>query len=155
MHLRSGARALVVLASAVLWAGGALAAGGQLLEKTVSVPRETAMPLDLTYGRATLTTVETHNDPKPSDIDEAKATDPKDNTFLIVRFRYKSDDYVKHKVKLRTVLLTEDGAVVGEAGRSATLDPNVKDDTVSYPMKIKTLDWPKAAKMKVIASFLD
>jgi hypothetical protein len=147
--------ALTILLSLVVPAPRAGAADGALLEKTIAVPRETAVPLDLTYEKTTLTTVETHNDPKASDLDEARAVDPKDITFLIVRFRYRSDDFVKHKVNLRTVLLTEEGAVVGEAGRSATLDPRKKDDTVSFPMKIKTLDWPKATSMKVTASFLD
>lgn len=143
--------ALALLAAASL-AGPADAA---LLEKIVDVPRETAIPVDLTYQRVTITTVETHNDPQPSDVDEAKQTDPGDKTFLIVRFRYKSDEYVKHRVKLHVVLLDAQGEVLGDASRRATLDPGVKEDTVSFPMKVKTLDWPKAAKMKVIASFLD
>src|SRR5512140_2402684 len=147
--------ALPALAILLVPSSPAKGAEGALLEKTVAVPRENAIPLDLTYQRTTLTTVETHNDPKASDIDEAKATDPKDNTFLIVRFRYRSEDYVKHHVKLRVVFLTEGGGVIGDAGRSATLDPGTRDDTVSFPMKIKTLDWPKASSLKVTATFLD
>jgi hypothetical protein len=132
----------------------ATAADGALLEKTIDVPRENAVPLDLTYEQATLMTVETHNDPKQDDIKEAREKDPTDHTLLLIRFRYKNSDYTKHKVKLRAIFLDEAGAVIGDAGRTGTLDAGKLDDTITFPMRVKTLDWPKAAKMKVIASFL-
>jgi hypothetical protein len=148
--------AFATLAAAlVLAARPAGAAQGALLEKTVDVPRDKAIPVAITYGRATLNTVESINDPNASDVADATAKDPKDVTFLIIRFRYDSDDYMKHKVKLHTILLDEAGGVVADASHSATMDPKVKDDTISFPMKVRTVDWPKATKMKVLATFLD
>ena len=132
----------------------AQAADGILLEKTIDVPREHAEPLDLTYQQATLTTVETQHDPKADDIKEAREKDPNDHTMLLIRFRYKNADYTKHRVKLRAIFLDEAGAVVGDAGRTGTMDAGKMDDTITFPMRVKTLDWPKAAKLKVIASFL-
>ena len=98
--------------------------------------------------------VETQNDPNEKVVQAAKDHDPKDLTFLLVRFRYTNTDWVDHRVRLRAVLLDASGNVVADAGRTGTMDKGQKDDTISFPMKIKTVDWPNAAKMKVTASFL-
>jgi hypothetical protein len=127
---------------------------GALLEKSVDVPRDRQVTVDIPYEKATITTVESINDPDAKDLRDAKEN-PKDTTFLLIRFHYKNDDYVKHKVKLRAVLLDEKDGVLGEGGRTGTMDPQQTDDTLTFPMKIKTLDWPNAAKMKVIATFLN
>ncbi|MEO6324197.1 MAG: hypothetical protein ABIT01_14675 [Thermoanaerobaculia bacterium] len=149
----------LVISGALLFSGvsvtqAANAADGALLETTVDVPREHAVNVDLTFQQATITTVETHNDPKSDDVKEAREKDPTDHTMMLIRFRYKNADYTKHKVKLRVVFLDEAGAVVGDAGRTGTLDAGKMDDTITFPMRVKTLDWPRATKLKVIASFL-
>lgn len=132
----------------------AAAAGGPLLEKEIAVPRATRIPLDLTWEKCTLVDVETRNDPGDKAVQAAKDRDPKDLTFLLVRFRYKNTDWIDHRVRLRTVLLDAGGNVLADAGRKGTMDKNQTDDTLSFPMKVKTVDWPNAVKMKVTASFL-
>ncbi len=149
-HLRQLALALALASPLALDA-----AKGQLIEKSVEVPRDTRVALDITYGKAALTWVESNNDPKDTDVEEAKRKDPGDHTFVILRFHYRNDDYVKHKVKLRAYLLDENDTILGEAGRSGGLDPGKADDTISFPMKVKTLDWPRATKLKVTAAFQD
>lgn len=145
---------LVLAVSACLAAPIVLAAGGPLLEKEIDVPRTTRIPLDLTWEKCVLVDVETQNDPNEKVVQAAKDHDPKDLTFLLVRFRYANSDWVDHRVRLRAVLLDASGNVVADAGRTGTMDKGQKDDTISFPMKIKTVDWPNAAKMKVTASFL-
>jgi len=145
---------LLALSAALLLAGPAAAQKGALLEKTIDVPRDTKIAVDIAYEKSALLSVESINDPKARDIETAKESDPKDATFLLMRFHYKNEDYVSHKVKLRAVLLDANDAVLAEGGRSGTLDANQTDDTLTFPMKVKTLDWPNAAKMKVIATFL-
>ena len=147
-------RSLVMAVSACLAAPIVLAAGGPLLEKEIDVPRTTRIPLDLTWEKCVLVDVETQNDPNEKVVQAAKDHDPKDLTFLLVRFRYTNTDWVDHRVRLRAVLLDASGNVVADAGRTGTMDKGQKDDTISFPMKIKTVDWPNAAKMKVTASFL-
>ena len=147
-------RSLVLAVSACLAAPIVLAAGGPLLEKEIDVPRTTRIPLDLTWEKCVLVDVETQNDPNEKVVQAAKDHDPKDLTFLLVRFRYANSDWVDHRVRLRAVLLDASGNVVADAGRTGTMDKGQKDDTISFPMKIKTVDWPNAAKMKVTASFL-
>jgi hypothetical protein len=131
----------------------AAAAGGALLEKTVDVPREAGVTVDLTYEKVTLVYVESINAPKERDVEDAKKTDPKDKTPVLIRFHYKNDDYVKQKVNLRAVLLDANGGVVADGGRSGSLDPQQKDDTFTFLVFVRTVDWPSAVKMKVIATF--
>ena len=137
-----------------LAAPNAVAAGGPLLEQEIEVPRATRIPLDLTWEKCALVDVETQNDPGEKAVQAAKEHDPKDLTFLLVRFRYANTDWIDHRVRLRAVLLDASGNVVADAGRTGTMDKNQTDDTLSFPMKVKTVDWANAQKMKVTASFL-
>lgn len=137
-----------------LLASSVLVAAGPLLEKDVDVPRATRIAVGLTWEKCTIVDVETHNAPDAKMVEAAKAHDPKDVAFLLVRFRYANTDWVSHKVRLTAVLLDASGNVVGDAGRTATLDKGKEDDTISFPMKIRTVDWPAAAKLRVTASFL-
>ena len=138
----------------VLFALPISADAGKLLEATVGVPRDTRVDLDLAYEKSTFLWVESHNDPQPSDVAEAKERYPKDVTFVLLRFHYRNADYVKHKVKIRAILLDAGDGVLGEGGRSGSLDAQTTDDTLTFPMKVKTLDWPKATKMKLVVTFL-
>ena len=155
------ARTLSRLAPTALAAALALltaapaAASGKLVEETADVPRATRVPLTLAFEKATIFSVESQNDPKPADIEEARAKDPKDTTWVLLRFLYRNDGWTKQKVKIRALLVDETGGVLAEAGRGATLDKQQKEDTVSFPMKVKTLDWGRAAKMKLLVTFLD
>jgi hypothetical protein len=127
---------------------------GALLEKTVDIPRATKVPVDIAFEKAALVSVESINDPRERDIKDARESDPKDVTFILLRFHYRNADYVSHKVKIRAVLLDASDGVLAEGGRTGTLDAQQTDDTLTFPMKVKTLDWPTAAKLKVIATFL-
>jgi hypothetical protein len=152
--MKNPLRSVVLAVAACLAAPIVLAAGGPLLEKEVDVPRTTRIALDLTWEKCVLVDVETQNDPDEKLVQAAKDRDPKDLTFLLVRFRYANTDWIDHRVRLRAVLLDASGNVVADAGRTGTLDKGQKSDTLSFPMKLRTVDWPKAVKMKVTASFL-
>jgi hypothetical protein len=148
------AASLAACLALFLAAPKAAAAGGPLLEKEIEVPRANRIPLDMTWEKCALLDVETQNDPGDKAVQAAKDRDPKDLTFLLVRFRYKNTDWVDHRVRLRVVLLDAGGNVLADAGRKGTMDKNQTDDTLSFPMKVKTVDWANAVKMKVTASFL-
>jgi hypothetical protein len=147
----SPAAVLAVLAA--VFASPAIAAG-PLLEKDVDVPRATRIAVGLVWEKCTLIDVESHNAPDEKMAENAKQNDPKDLTFLLLRFRYANSDWVDHRVRLTAVLLDDAGNVVGDASHTATMDKGQKDDTISFPMKIKTVDWPAAKKLRVTASFL-
>ena len=147
-------RLAVLAVSVCVAAPMAHAAGGPLLEKDIEVPRATRIPLDMTWEKCVLVDVETQNDPNEKVVQAAKDNDPKDLTFLLVRFRYANSDWVDHRVRLRAVLLDASGNVLADAGRTGTMDKGQTSDTLSFPMKLKTVDWPNAVKMKVTASLL-
>jgi hypothetical protein len=148
----SPAAALFAVFAAVLACPAS--AAGPLLEKDVDVPRATRIAIDLVWEKCTLVDVESHNAPDDKMVANAKANDPKDLTFLLLRFRYANSDWVDHRVRLTAVLLDGAGIVVGDASHTATMDKGQKEDTISFPMKIKTVDWPEAKKLRVTASFL-
>jgi len=152
--LRSALACIAASVALCLGAPNAAAAGGPLLEKEIEVPRATRIPLDMTWEKCALVDVETQNDPNAREVQAAKENDPKDLTFLLVRFRYKNTDWIDHRVRLRAVLLDANGNVVADAGRTGTMDKGQTDDTLSFPMKLRTADWPNAVKMRVTASFL-
>ena len=144
------AAAVVVLASAP-----AALAEGAFFDKQVDVPRAERVPVEISFERATLTFVESQNDPREKDVKDAADKDPDDKTWVLLRFHYRNDGYVKHRVKLRVVLVGEKGEAYAEEGRSSTLDAQQKDDTISFPIRVKTLDWPKAKALKIFATFLE
>ena len=152
--LRSTFAVLAACLAVAFAAPSAAAAGGPLLEKEIEVPRATRVPLDFKWEKCALIDVETQNDPSDQAVQAAKEHDPKDLTFLLVRFRYANTDWIDHRVRLRAVLLDASGNVVADAGRTGTMDKNQTDDTLSFPMKVRTVDWANAQKMKVTASFL-
>ena len=77
-------------------------AAGPLLEKDIDVPRESRLPVGLVWEKCSLIDVETHNAPDAKVVEAAKANDPKDLTFLLVRFRYANTDWVDHRVRSPT-----------------------------------------------------
>ena len=143
----AGALALLVSASAP--------AAGRLVEQTVDVPRETRVDLALGFDKSTIFALESQNDPKPEDVEEARAKDPKDKTWVLLRFFYRNEGYTKQKVKLRVLLLDEAGGILADEGRSTKLGKQKTEDTITVPMHVKTLDWGTAAKVKVLVTFLD
>jgi len=118
------------------------------------VPRATRIALDLKWEKCVLIDVESVNDPADKTVQAAKEHDPKDNTFLLMRFHYANTDWIDHRVRLRAVLLDAAGNVLADDGRTGTMDKGQTDDTLTFLMKVKTVDWPNAAKMRVTASFL-
>jgi len=150
---------------AVLAAAAALAActsapragrgPGTFQEALVEVPRETRIAVGIAHEKARLSWLETHYTPKPKDVEAARAKDPGDKTVALFRFYYENGGYVSHRASLRVLLLDEAGGVLAEGGRAATLDAQVQEDTISFPVSFRTVDWPRAAKVKVLATFLD
>lgn len=142
-------------AALALLAAAPADAQGKLAEQTAAVPRETRVPLDLSFEKATIFGVESQNDPKPADIEEARAKDPKDRTWVILRFFYRNEGYTKQKARIRAFLLDENGGVLAEAGRSAKLARQKTEETVSIPIRVGTIDWGRAARLKVLVTFSD
>ncbi len=142
-------------AALALLAALPVSAAGKLVEETVDVPRATRVPLTLSFEKSTIFGLESQNDPKPADLEEAKAKDPKDKTWVLLRFFYRNEGWTRQKVKIRVLLLDEDGGVLADAGRSTKLAKQKNEDTITVPLKVVTLDWGRAAKVKLLVTFLE
>ena len=92
--LRSLAPSLLAVALSLGTSAAALAAG-KLVEASVDVPREHRIPLAIAFEKTTVFAVESQNDPKPADLEEAKAKDPDDRTWVGLRFYLRNDGYGK------------------------------------------------------------
>lgn len=152
--LRALAFALLPLLAAV---GAALPAtgAGRLVELSVDVPREHRVPLAIAFEKASVFAVESHNEPKAEDVEEAKVKDPEDRTWVALRFYLRNDGYTKQKMSIRALLLDAEGGVLAQAkDRTTSVSRMKEEDTLTLPMRVKTLDWPKAAKLKVQVTFL-
>ncbi len=153
--LRSLAPALL---PALLALGAALpaAAAGKLVEASVDVPREHRIPLSIAFEKASVLAVESHNEPKDADVEEAKAKDPDDRTWVALRFYLRNDGYTKQKVNIQALLLDPEGGILAQAkDRTTSVSRLTNEDTLTLPIRVKTLDWPRAAKLKVLVTFLE
>ena len=153
--VRSAAFGAATLLLAPLLGPSPASAAGTFVEKTVDVPRATKVPVGITFEKSALQWVESQNDPKEKDVADAARSDPKGKTWVLLRFTYANEGYVSHKVSLRALLLDESGGVLAEGGRKSALDAQEKKDTISFPIHVPTLDWPRAAKLKVLATFYE
>ena len=153
--LRSLAPSLLA-ALLALGASGMASAAGKLVELSVDVPRDHRIPLSIAFEKTTVFAVESQNDPKAADVDEAKAKDPGDKTWVPLRFYLRNDGYTKQKLNIQALLLDADGGILAQAkDRSTTVSRLTTEDTLTLPMRVKTLDWPRAAKLKVLVTFLE
>ncbi len=153
LHPRIFPSALAALLA--LLAAGPAAAAGKLVEETVDVPREHRVPLAFAHEKATIFALESHNDPKADDLEEARQKDPDDKTWVLLRFYYRNEGWTRQKVKVRALLLDAEGGVLADVGRSTKLAKEKTEGTFNVPMKVKTLDWGTAAKMKLLVTFLE
>ena len=131
----------------------AAAVQGYLFEKTVAVPDATRVAVDLSYEKVTIVDVESQNAPKEADVKDAEKRDPRDTTLVMIRFRYRNEDFIKRKVSLRVVLLDDANGVIADGGRSGTLGPKKTEDTFSFVVSVRTVEWPSAKRMKIEAIF--
>ena len=146
---------LLAVALSLGTSASALAAG-KLVEASVDVPREHRIPLTMAFEKTTVFAVESQNDPKLADVDEAKEKDPGDKTWVGLRFYVRNDGYTKQKLNIQALLLDPDGGILAQAkDRTTTVSRLTKEDTLTLPMRVKTLDWPRAGKLKVVVTFLE
>ncbi len=154
MKMKPTFLAACTIAAALAGASGpATAAQGYLFERTVEAPKGTSVAVDLSYEKVAIVSVESQNDPKEVDVKDAEKRDPRDTTLVMIRFRYRNEDFIKRKVSLRVVLLDDSNGVIADGGRSGTLGPKKTDDTFSFVVPVRTVEWPSAKRMKIEAIF--
>ena len=126
-----------------------------LFELTVDVPRDQQVPLSIAFHEARLKTVESVFDPSPEAVAKAKANSPGRQRYMGLRFHYENPGWTSRKVTLSTVILSENGAVLGKDSHDASLDAKTPDDTVTAWFWIRTTDWAEAKRLRVSAAFVE
>lgn len=86
--------------------------------------------------------------PKPEKLQKAEGR-PGETTKLTVRFTYANPDKKNWKCQYRAAVLDEKGEELGFGEREADLDKRQAADTNDVDVTMRTLDFPRAAKLSV------
>lgn len=82
--------------------------------------------------------------PDPSDVKDARKSDPDDETKLRWIFGVGNGGREKRKVTIRVVVFDRDGKVITKDERSDSVSGETADDHISVWTKIRTRAWPRA-----------
>jgi hypothetical protein len=125
------------------------------LERTV--PFRTGEPVDLgiVERAVTIRSVEVSSWPKPSDVAKAEQK-PSDTTRVTVKLAYENSDRDDWKCAFRVHFLDAAGKEIGFGERETSLSGRERNDTKRVWVRMRTVDFPKVAKMRVrIAAWPD
>ncbi len=109
------------------------------------------IPLGIMKGAVTIQSVQVTTWPKPVDLQKAEGQ-PGDMTSLTLKFTYANQVKQEWKCKYHVVVLDDKGVEIGSGERKAGLNEEQKSDTNRVSVKMRTLDFPKAAKLRIRVS---
>ncbi len=118
------------------------------LERVVPFRTKESVPVGIEDRFITIESVEVTSWPKPEEIRKAEGR-PDDTTSVTVKFTYMNRDDNDWKCTYRVSLLDDGGREIGSGVQERTLNGTEAGDTNRVSVKIKTLDFPKAAKLRV------
>lgn len=125
--------------------------GAGQLERVVTFETGVAIPLDIVEGRVTFHSVEVIGGPKPEALQKAEGL-PGDTTTLTLKVKYSNRNTRDWKGHYRVAILDEAGKELGVGERNASFDGGEKADSNRVSVKMLTLDFPKAAKLRLEVS---
>jgi hypothetical protein len=140
------------LAAAALLAAASLAAEEGQFEKTIKFPRNPAT-LDFTSHKCTIRSIVVRNFPDDEDIEKARASDPKDTSWLWWEFEVDNRGPEKLKLKLFVEVLDKAGQIVKSADRSVTID-GFESDKYRLSTRIRTIDAADSPKVRIRAQIV-
>lgn len=118
------------------------------LERTVPFRTGESIPLGIVELAITIDSVTVNGWPKPDVVRAAEAT-PNTTTSLGLTFRYSSRAMKAWKCRYHVDILDENGKEIGTGERNARLGKGQSDDTNGLSVKMRTVDFPRAAKLRV------
>ncbi len=118
------------------------------LERIVPFRTGETLALGIEDRFVTIESVQVTDWPKPADVAKAEEK-PGETTKLTVKFTYMNRDDDDWKCTYRVTVLDEGGREIGSGEREATLNGSEASDTNRVSVKMRTIDFPKAAKLKV------
>lgn len=118
------------------------------LERIVPFRTGEPIPLGIVELAATIDSVTVTGWPKPEVVRAAEAA-PNGTTSLALSFTYSNRGLKTWKCRYHVDILDESGTEIGTGERNARLGKGQSDDTNGVSVKMRTLDFPKAAKLRV------
>ena len=123
------------------------------VDQTVPFPSGGIGALKIEVGPVTLEEVIIRNMPDAGDIAKAKG-DPDDNCHPKLQVGMSNSSSAKMKVILKVELLGDDGTVFMDCSRTDDVDPggNNEHTNLCWLSSMKTIDFPKVTKIRLVAS---
>ncbi|HEV8231736.1 MAG TPA: hypothetical protein VGQ75_05270 [Thermoanaerobaculia bacterium] len=118
-------------------------------EKTIPVPRDRDAKLGWAHQGCRVASVTLRNYPDQEDIDEARAKDPGDKSWLWWEFNVANQSDRKCKITLSVEVLDRKGNVVKSSDRSGSVSPGESDDDIRVSTLMKTLEIADAPKVRL------
>ncbi len=118
------------------------------LERVVPFRTGESVPVGIEDRFVTIESVEVTSWPKPDAVRKAEGK-PGDTTTVTVKFTYMNRDDNDWKCTYRVSLLDDGGREVGSGVQERTLNGTEAGDTNRVSVKMKTLDFPRVAKLRV------
>jgi serine/threonine-protein kinase len=118
------------------------------LERVVPFRTKESVPVGIEDRFITIESVEVTGWPKPDEVRKAESK-PGDTTSLALKFTYSNRDDDDWKCIYRVQVLDDQGKEIGLGVQDRTLNGTEAGDTNRVSVKMKTLDFPRAAKIRV------
>jgi serine/threonine-protein kinase len=118
------------------------------LERVVPFRTKESVPVGIEDRFITIESVEVTSWPKPDEVRKAEGR-PDDTTNLTVKFTYMNRDDNDWKCTYRVEVLDDQGKAIGSGVQERTLNGTEAGDTNRVSVKMRTLDFPRAAKLRV------
>jgi len=118
------------------------------LERVVPFRTKESIPVGIEDRFIAIESVEVTSWPKPDEVRKAESK-PGETTSLTLKFTYSNRDDDDWKCIYRVAVLDDDGREIGSGVQERTLNGTEAADTNRVSVKMRTLDFPKAAKLRV------
>lgn len=118
------------------------------LERVVPFRTGESVPLGIEDRFVTIESVQVTDWPKPGDVQKAQGK-PGETTKLTVKFTYTNRDDDDWKCTYRVQVLDDAGREIGSGVQERTLNGTEAGDTNRATVKMRTMDFPRAARLRV------
>jgi serine/threonine-protein kinase len=118
------------------------------LERVVPFRTKESVPVGIDDRFITIESLEVTDWPKPDEVQKAAAK-PGETTKLTVKFTYTNRDDDDWRCVYRVFVLDASGREIGSGVQERTLNGTEAGDTNRVSVKMRTTDFPRAAKMRI------
>jgi hypothetical protein len=118
------------------------------LERIVPFRTKEVIPLGIVRGLISIDSIEVSGFPKAKELQKAEGSQS-DATKLTVVLTYSNHDNRDWKGQYVVTVLDEKGEEIGAGQRDVSLDEGEKGDTHRLSVTMRTIDFPRAAKLRV------